>query len=51
MNTPEQISARSEDIHEQAVVLKVMPLGNMTQITDDERALIDAWYKAGAKTE
>ena len=28
-----------------AVVTKTMPLGNLTQITDDERQLIDRWYQ------
>jgi uncharacterized membrane protein len=27
-----------------------MPLGNATQMTDAERALIAQWYQAGAKT-
>jgi len=26
-----------------------MPIGNLTQITEAERALIDGWYRAGAK--
>ena len=29
-------------------VLKLMPLSNATQITDDERALIKRWVEAGA---
>jgi uncharacterized membrane protein len=29
---------------------KAMPLGNVTQITDDERALLGQWFEAGAKT-
>ena len=51
MDTPEQISAKRDSIHERTVVLKTMPIGNMTQMTDEERALVDAWYQAGAKTE
>jgi len=31
------------------VVLRLMPLNNATQITEDERALIKRWYEAGAK--
>jgi uncharacterized membrane protein len=27
-----------------------MPLGNLTQMTDDERALIAAWFAQGAST-
>ena len=29
-------------------MLKLMPLNNATQITDDERALVKRWYEAGA---
>ncbi|TCP15698.1 putative membrane protein [Crenobacter luteus] len=32
-----------------AVKSKYMPLGNMTQMTDEERALVDQWVSAGAK--
>ena len=48
-DTPEQIVAKAVQIHQQAVVTKVMPVGNLTQITDDERALLDRWFKAGGK--
>jgi uncharacterized membrane protein len=44
----EAIYANRSLIHAQVVVSKVMPLGNLTQITDDERALIDRWVAAGA---
>jgi uncharacterized membrane protein len=36
-------------IYQQAVQLKAMPLANLTQMTDAERAQIGAWYAAGAK--
>jgi uncharacterized membrane protein len=29
----------------------VMPIGNLTGITDDERALIGRWFAQGAKTD
>jgi uncharacterized membrane protein len=29
----------------------MMPLGNVTQITEQERAVLAAWIKAGAKIE
>jgi uncharacterized membrane protein len=28
-----------------------MPIGNLTNITEEERALIDRWYRAGAGGE
>ncbi len=35
-------------IHEQAVIRRSMPQGNVTAITEEERALLGAWYAAGA---
>jgi uncharacterized membrane protein len=43
-DTDEQIMAEAERIHQQTVVLKVMPIGNLTEMSNEERALIDAWY-------
>ena len=48
LNTPERIAQHSQQIYQQAVVLKAMPLNNATQITDAERALIGRWFAAGA---
>jgi uncharacterized membrane protein len=31
------------------VQLKAMPIGNLTNMTEDERALIGSWYGSGAK--
>ncbi|PHV08313.1 hypothetical protein CSQ96_06525 [Janthinobacterium sp. BJB412] len=45
----EQIRQQSEKIYKQAVQLKAMPIGNLTNITDAERAAIGAWFEAGAK--
>ena len=45
------ITAQAGKIHQQVVVSKVMPIGNLTKMTDDERALIDEWFRAGAKNE
>ncbi|HEX4329831.1 MAG TPA: urate hydroxylase PuuD [Burkholderiales bacterium] len=50
-DSAEQVKARAALIYQQAVVAKAMPLGNLTQMTDDERALLGAWYLQGAKTE
>ncbi|TFW00448.1 hypothetical protein E4K72_15575 [Oxalobacteraceae bacterium OM1] len=36
-------------IYQQAVQLKAMPIGNLTGMTDEERAVIGAWYEGGAK--
>ena len=48
LHTPELISQHAQQIYQQAVVLKLMPINNATQITDEERALIKRWFEAGA---
>ena len=46
-DTPQEISTNAQRLHEQAVVLKAMPLGNVTKMTPDEREKIAAWFTAG----
>ena len=46
LDTGEQILAEAQRIHQQTVLTRVMPIGNLTSITEDERALIDRWYQA-----
>jgi len=47
-DTDADLKRYADRIHEQAVVTKAMPLGNVTHITDAERAAIDHWFQAGA---
>ncbi len=44
-DTAEQIITDADRIHQQTVVTRVMPIGNLTAMTDDERQIIDAWYQ------
>jgi len=46
LHTPLLIEQHAQQIYQQAVVLKAMPMNNATQITDDERALLGRWYLA-----
>jgi uncharacterized membrane protein len=50
LHTPELLKQHAQAVYQQAVVLKVMPMNNATQITDAERALIKRWFEAGAPT-
>ena len=47
-DTPAQIAARAVEIEQQAVVLKAMPLGNVTHMTLSERVTLGAWIRQGA---
>jgi uncharacterized membrane protein len=42
------IIQNSQRIYQQVVVTRIMPLGNATKITDEERAVIAAWVTSGA---
>ncbi|MEO8752754.1 MAG: urate hydroxylase PuuD [Casimicrobiaceae bacterium] len=48
LDTPALIVTNAQKINEQAVVSKVMPIGNLTNMTDAERATLAAWIAAGA---
>jgi len=46
LDTDAQIVAEALRIHQQTVVTRVMPIGNLTGISEDERDVIDRWYQA-----
>ena len=49
LQSPELIHQHAAKIFQHAVQTKDMPLANMTQMTDEERADVAAWFQAGAK--
>jgi len=51
LDRPELVKQHSQEVFQQAVVLKQMPLNNATGITDQERELIRRWYDAGAPAQ
>ncbi len=48
LDQPQQIVKEALRIYQQAVVTRIMPIGNLTQMTDEERLTIDRWYRDGA---
>ncbi len=48
-DTPEQIQQMAAKIHAQAVASQIMPLGNITQMTQEERDLLASWIEQGAQ--
>jgi uncharacterized membrane protein len=48
LDSADEIAKHAQVIYQQAVVLKIMPMNNATQITDAERALIGRWFVGGA---
>lgn len=45
-DTDEQILAEADRIYLQTVVTRVMPIGNLTAMTDEERIIIDQWHRS-----
>jgi len=45
LDTDVQIVAEAQRIHQQTVVTRVMPIGNLTGISEAERDLINRWYQ------
>ncbi len=48
-DTPDQVRRQALQIHKQVVELKAMPIGNLTNMTEGERAEVGAWFAAGAR--
>jgi len=44
-DTQEQIINEAQRIYQQTVVTRVMPIGNLTSMTEEERQIIATWYE------
>ncbi len=51
LSNPADIQKNAQRVYQQVIVTRIMPLGNATQMTEQERAVINAWVKAGAKAD
>lgn len=51
LHTPADLVQNAQRVYQQVIVTRIMPLGNTTAMTDQERAVIAAWIKAGATME
>ena len=51
LDTPARIHAAAPRIQQQVVTTQTMPLGNLTQMTSDERARIAQWLASGAPVD
>ena len=48
LDSPARIAVLAQQIYQQAVVTRAMPLNNATGITEDERQVLASWVKQGA---
>jgi len=51
LETSEDIARQAQTIHQQVVITRAMPIGNLTQITEEERALIDQWFQRAGQSK
>lgn len=51
LDTPARIAALAPQINTQAVVLRAMPINNLTEITDEERRVLASWIQSGAPAQ
>ena len=51
LDSPDNVKTHAQNIYQQVVVSKAMPMNNSTNITDSERLLIKQWFEAGAQTK
>jgi uncharacterized membrane protein len=49
LDTPERIEAQRLQIYQQTVAARAMPPGNLTAMTEEERALLGRWFQGASK--
>ncbi len=50
LDSAQNVKLHAQNIYQQVVVTKIMPMNNATGLTDAERLLIKQWFEAGART-
>jgi uncharacterized membrane protein len=51
LDTRQALRQHAQQVYQQAVVGRTMPINNATAITEDERALIGRWFESGARVD
>jgi len=51
LHAQDGVLKNAQRIYQQVIVTRMMPLGNVTQMTDQERAVIAAWVSAGSPSK
>ena len=50
LDSPALVSTHAQNVYQQVVITRQMPMNNATGLTEDERGLIKRWFEAGAST-
>ena len=51
LDSPGEVQRHAQTVYQQVVVTRLMPMNNATGITEEERALVGAWFKGGARID
>jgi uncharacterized membrane protein len=51
LDSPDTLRQHAQNVYQQVVVTRQMPMNNATGITEEERATIGRWFQAGAKAD
>jgi len=51
LDSPQNVKLHAQNIYQQAVVSKIMPMGNSTNISAAERQIIAQWFESGASVD
>jgi uncharacterized membrane protein len=51
LDSADTLRQHAQNVYQQVVVTRQMPMNNSTGITEDERATIGRWFQAGAKAD
>jgi uncharacterized membrane protein len=50
-DSADTLRQHAQNVYQQVVVTRQMPMNNATGITEEERATIGRWFQAGAKAD
>jgi uncharacterized membrane protein len=51
LDSADTLRQHAQNVYQQVVVTRQMPMNNATGITEAERATIGRWFQAGAKAD
>ena len=51
LDSPENVKRHAQNIYQQVVVTRIMPMNNTTGLSEVERQFIKQWFEAGAKVD
>jgi uncharacterized membrane protein len=51
LDTPDSVKLHAQNIYQQVVVSKLMPMNNATGLTEAERMQVKQWFEAGASVD